>query len=303
MSSAPTLTAAIEEFLKATEADGASVATLQWYRSILGTFQTALPDGTILDSVLPSKIRDYIIQARQKYADDTAHDHVRVQHRFWKWCHDEYGLTNPMRNIRFPSPPPQKVPKAAQIDDIARLFEVCGDGIPGKRNRAILAFLSDTGARASGVCGLLMANLDIASRRAIVVEKGRKARTVVFTQFTADILSEWLRVRSDVPTVFYNQRDAEPLTRSGLEQLLKRLRKAAGVKGRTNPHSFRHAFAREYLKNGGDLATLSKIMGHADVSTTAAHYALYTQDELAARHEQLSPMNQIRDALEKGKDE
>ena len=145
-----------------------------------------------------------------------------------------------------------------------------------------------------------MSNLDMKNHRAIVIEKGRKARTVVFTAFTAALLQQWLTGRADVPHVFFNLRTNEPLTRSGLEQLMKRLKKKAGVKGRTNPHAFRHAFAREYLRNGGDLATLSRLMGHSEVGTTAAHYALYSQNELANIHEALSPMNQIQEALESG---
>jgi hypothetical protein len=43
-------------------------------------------------------------------------------------------------------------------------------------------------------------------------------------------------------------------------------------------------------------------MGHADVSTTAAHYAMFTQDELAARHEQLSPMTKIKRSLDRNED-
>lgn len=296
-----TLQSAISEFLKATEADGASPDTLQWYRSILNTFTFFVPSSSALDSVQPGKIRDYIIHCQKTYAPDTAHGHKRVQHRFWKWCADEYnGLLNPMRNIKFTAPPKQSAPKAADVADIARLFEACSADYMGRRDRAILAFLVDTGARAGGVCSLLRANLFLEERYAIVVEKGRKPRRVVFTAFTASKLDQWLKGRPDVPHVFFNVRTHEPLTRSGLEQLMKRLKKKAGVKGRVNPHAFRHAYARGYLTNGGDLATLSKLMGHSDVSTTAAHYALYTQDELAARHEALSPMNQVQAALEAG---
>lgn len=295
-----TLQLAISEFLKATEADGASPDTLQWYRSILNTFTAFVPSASDIDSVQPGKIRDYIIYCQKTYATATAHGHKRVQHRFWAWCHAEYGLLNPMRNIKFSAPPKQNAPKAAESGDIVRLFEACGNDYVGRRDRAILSFLVDTGARAGGVCSLLRANLFMEDRYAIVVEKGRKPRRVVFTAFTAGMLDQWLKGRPDVPHVFFNVRTHEPLTRSGLEQLTKRLKKKAGVKGRVNPHAFRHAFAREYLTNGGDLATLSRLMGHSDVSTTAGHYALYTQNELAARHEQLSPMNQIQSALEAG---
>lgn len=296
-----TLQTGIAEFLKATQADGASTDTLSWYRSILNTFTGQMTEGAALDSIKPSAIRDYIIWTQQTYAPDTAHGHKRVQHRFWKWCADEYGIASPMRNIKFTAPPPQKAPKAADTADIVKLFEACGGDYMGRRDRAILAFLVDTGARASGLCNLQMINLDMKARRAIVVEKGKKARTVVFTAYTAGLLDQWLKGRPDVAHVFFNLRSFEPLTRSGLEQILKRLKKKAGVKGRTNPHAFRHAFAREYLTNGGDLATLSRMMGHSEVETTVKHYALYTQDELADKHEALSPMNQVQAAIEAGR--
>lgn len=35
-----------------------------------------------------------------------------------------------------------------------------------------------------------------------------------------------------------------------------------------NPHPFRHAFAREWSRNGGHLESLSKILGHSSVATT-----------------------------------
>jgi len=53
--------------------------------------------------------------------------------------------------------------------------------------------------------------------------------------------------------------------------MLKRRAKRAGVQGRSNPHAFRHAFAREYLMSGGDLATLYQLMGHGSVKVTKAN--------------------------------
>lgn len=60
--------------------------------------------------------------------------------------------------------------------------------------------------------------------------------------------------------------------------------------GRTNPHSFRHGFAREWLKAGGDMATLAAIMGHSEPATTLRNYAIFTLDEAIEKHRQYSPM-------------
>ena len=65
------------------------------------------------------------------------------------------------------------------------------------------------------------------------------------------------------------------------------------MKGRVNPHSFRHTFGKEYVKAGGDIFTLARIMGHSDVNTTAQHYAVFNSEEVAASHEKYSPIHQL----------
>lgn len=220
------LTDAISEFLVAQEADGSSAATLRWYRSLLHKFEQFAGGDCSLDAVTTAIIRAYMIQVRRTYTDDTAHGHLRSQHKFWRWCASEYGIANPMRNIRYPPPPRQTVPKAATNSDIARLFQAIDTSEAiGLRNRAIVAFLVDTGARAAGVCSLTMDALDVQAR---------------------------------------------------------------------------HAFAREYLRSGGDLATLSRLLGHQDVSTTVAHYTVYTLDELAVQHEQHSLLRLVLDSTDPG---
>lgn len=77
--------------------------------------------------------------------------------------------------------------------------------------------------------------------------------------------------------------------------MIKRLKKRAGIKGRVNPHSFRHGFAVEYIKAGGDVATLAKLLGHRNINTTAAFYALFTQNELSEMHNKFSPLREIGD--------
>jgi integrase/recombinase XerD len=130
-------------------------------------------------------------------------------------------------------------------------------------------------------------------RKAIVVEKGSKTRTVPFTKVTAALLQRWLDRRQDIETLFYNINTWEPLLPNGLLQLFKRLGRRAQVKGYSNPHSFRHVFGKEYVKAGGYLITLAHIMGHESIDTTANFYAIFTNDEIAEAHEKYSPVKQL----------
>lgn len=289
-----TMGAALEEFLLACRADGLADSSLTWYRSLLSKLVRELGDK------FPSThdLREYTVSLRERYKPHTLSDHNRAMHRFFAWASDEYSISNPMKGIKRLKVPPAEV-RAISSADFVKLFNNAGKGDIGIRNRAIMALLADTGMRLGGVAGLTLDSLDISLRRAWVIEKGRKQRVVVFTFYTARLLERWLAVRPDNSRFIFTTLDTgEGLTGSGIQQIFKRLKKKLGIQGQTNPHAFRHGFAKGYLSNGGELATLAKLMGHTDVQTTMDHYAIFSHDELANLHEKYSP---LRSLLEKSK--
>jgi len=219
--------------------------------------------------------------------------HVTALHAFWRWAAHEYKIDNPCANVKRVRPP-KPTPKAIAAADFVRLFNICTEDEIGDRNRAMLAFLADTGVRVGGLVSLQIDKLLLPDLQAVIVEKGDKARIVVYTKYTRALLALWLdrrKVRSEY--VWTNPKTGDALTASGVEQVLRRLKKSAGVTGRVNPHSFRHAFAREYLSAGGDAIRLARLIGHSDVNTTAAYYAIFSPDELASMHEAYSPLKRM----------
>lgn len=301
---------AVQSFLKAALADGLRAATIKWYQSLLNGFAGHF-HGRELTAITADDIRDYIIHLRtkdQRYEDApqkpvqegglseaTVSGHITALHSFWSWSAREYGLKTPMSNIKRPRRR-NPTPKAISAGDYCALFNAtAGEGESGSRDRALLAFLADTGCRLGGLLSLTWENVDLPKGRAVVIEKGGKSRSIVFTGYTARLLQRWRhQFVSDSPHVFISFETRQVLSESGVNQLLKRLKKRAGVKGRVNPHSFRHNFAREYLKNGGDVVTLARLLGHSDIHTTQAYYAVFTDDELANLHEKFSPMNGLK---------
>jgi len=114
---------------------------------------------------------------------------------------------------------------------------------------------------------------------------------------SGEALRAWLKARpgDEEDHVFRSITSQAPLTDSGVRQLLRRRGEKAGVTGRINSHSFRHGFARQYLLNGGDLGTLSDLMGHTDVKVTKDFYAVYSTEELSRKHERHSPITHLLD--------
>jgi site-specific recombinase XerD len=278
------LSEAIEEFLIACEADGLAPKTLEWYDYHLKKF-SRLMDDCSLDQITTRHAREFLVYLRENYSGHTYSGANRTLHRFWRWCGIEYGVTNIMRNVKYIQPPAPTEARAVATEDIVKMFDAVEAGIIGHRDKAILAFLIDTGVRVGGLARLTIDNLNLEDLRAIVHEKGRKSRVVYFSKFTGRLLERWLKIRTvGSQSVFYNLRTGEGLTVSGLQQMLKRLKGRAGVTGRANPHAFRHAFGKDYVKAGGDIATLSRLMGHADIKLTMKFYLWFVVNKTASEH-------------------
>jgi site-specific recombinase XerD len=75
-----------------------------------------------------------------------------------------------------------------------------------------------------------------------------------------------------------------PLTGPSLVRIVRARAAAAGLPGWVTPHTFRHCFTTHWLEGGGDLATVSQVLGHESVATTADIYAHLSQDQVAKEY-------------------
>jgi len=56
-----------------------------------------------------------------------------------------------------------------------------------------------------------------------------------------------------------------------IQLMVKSAAQRAGIEQDVTPHTLRHTFATRFLEQGGDLATLRDILGHANISTTSRY--------------------------------
>jgi len=307
------LTEAIEALAIATRANGRSRRTVDSYRQKLKPLVAFLGDVAV-ESVTTDDLRRYVVhlmERRTLYAGHPTHEkregtlsmftvegHVRAIRRLFNWLEEEGRIeANPMRRIKTPQPR-RREPKGIRREDLLALLVITeGGDVAGLRDRAIILFLADTGCRVGGLCGLRVQDVDLESRLATLTEKGERTRRVPFTRTTARALQDWLDVRPQDkgPWLFVGlgNRAHDAVSPNGVARMLKRRAKQAGVTGPVNPHAFRHAFARDFLMDGGDLGTLADLLGHTNVLVTKEYYGIFTIQELQEKHERHSPVTQI----------
>jgi site-specific recombinase XerD len=180
---------------------------------------------------------------------------------------------NPVRFKRHAGKPEKRVPRDIHDDDLERVWQ----NISSARDRAWFALMVRAGLRVGEVVGLKLTDLlnpaeEERSARIRVYGKGRKERIVLLSADAYAVVSAWLAERGErePESIFLNER-GRPLSANGIEWLLKRYGKAAGL--HLTPHQLRHTFARQLTDAGMPITSLGKLMGHSQISTTQIYTA------------------------------
>jgi integrase/recombinase XerD len=155
------------------------------------------------------------------------------------------------------------------------------------RNQCILLVLLDTGVRASELCSLRVSDVDLKTGKVFVQGKGSKERYCYLGSVTRRSLWRYLAERGDNDGRLFITWEGRPLQRHWLRELVSDIGKRAGVSN-VYPHRFRHTFAVQFLRNGGDIFTLQILLGHSSLKMVR-HYASLAAIDAERAHRKASP--------------
>ena len=181
---------------------------------------------------------------------------------------------DPSATLRTPKRP-QDLPRVLSVDEVGRLLAaVVPAGPLGQRDLAALELLYGCGLRASELLGLREGDVDLEGGLVRCTGKGDKERVVpvgsaalaALGRYEKDGRRQLLKGRRR-PELILNARGA-PLTRQGLDYLLRKTLERADLLGRASAHTLRHSFATHLLAAGADLRSVQEMLGHANVATT-----------------------------------
>ncbi len=156
-----------------------------------------------------------------------------------------------------------------------------GDDLKGARDKAMLELLFSTGLRVSELCALSR-YLDWSRDEISVRGKGGKVRPVFISKGAKLAIKKYLDKRGDTDDalfVHFGRGAKRAETESGsirlstrsVERLVKHYAIQAGIDKRVTPHTLRHSFATDLLRNGADLRSVQALLGHANIATTQVY--------------------------------
>jgi site-specific recombinase XerD len=215
------------------------------------------------DQITKADIESFLAYFLETRASATARQRYASLSQFFKWAAAEGEIpVDPMEKIEPPRVVEQPVP-VLTVDDLRALIAACrGSDFEGRRDEAVIRLFADTGMRLGEMAGLRVQDIDLSLAVAVVVGKGSRMRTVPYGDATAAALDRYRRQR-----IRHEHSDSDqwwlgakgPLSSSGINQLLKRRAKDAGIE--IHAHMFRHSFAHQWLSAGGNEGDLQRIAG------------------------------------------
>jgi len=273
----------VEAFLIDRKAQGLSKGTIYFYQTKLKLFTDYCETQIVknITEITSPILREYLLFLEVRgHNPGGIHACYRALKTFLLWWEDEIepeGWKNPIRKVKAPKIPIMQL-QPVKMETIQAMLLTCEKAFTGKRDKALMLCLLDTGIRAAELCALNLEDLDRVYGSILIQKgKGQKPRTVFLGKKSRKALRTYLRERKDSSPALWVTTNGCRLTYWGVREIIRRRANKANV---PNPglHDFRRAFALQCLRNGMDVYSLQKLMGHSDLQVLQRYLAQTTED-------------------------
>lgn len=285
-----------ENFISSCKIEGKSPGTVKFYSEKFGLFMRFC-EGQVITRI--GQIDAQTLRAYLLWLEATKHNPggrhaayrtLRVFIRWWIRETEPESWGDPFRKVKAPRLD-QKIIDPVSIETVKAMVNTCDTSkLTGARDKALLLFLLDTGARARELLSMNVGDVNSNTGEVLIkLGKNHKPRSVFIGKGARKALRVYLKLRKDQNPALWIITTGEGFQYGGLRTMLRDRSKTAGVP-MPAPHDFRRAFALNMLRAGVDIFTLQKFMGHAGL-TVLRRYLAQTTADLAAAHRKGSPVD------------
>jgi len=249
-------------------------STIAWYKNSLRWLPSEAPSQ--------NELKDAVLRMREKGLKATGCNSViQALNAYLKWS------GSPLRVPRMKAP--QFAPPTFTTAQVARLVRWKPRGRCQHRLHVLVLILLDTGCRITEALTLRVRDLDMDNMLVTLDGKGRKQRVVPFSFELRRVLFRYIRDFNRRPdALLLASRNETMLGRRVMLRDVKLLCRRLGFDPPARTlHAFRHTFAVNYIRRGGSVFHLQKVLGHSSLEMTRRYANLGTAD-LQAVHERVS---------------
>lgn len=304
------ITEAIKEFEFEQHVQGLSKKYIKMSQWRLNDWKTFMIDELFIDDVteITSRHIKHYVRYRQKLGREkniTINNRLATIKVFFKFL---IGMdvikkkANPMDDIKNLKEG-RTVITTFNDEEVKNIINSTGTSTYSNiRDKTILIFLFETGVRVSELVAIK--NEDVFLDRIFIRGKGSHERYVYISKKMRRQMKRYERARkfrfekiprSFIEDYYFLNQEADGLTRSGINKILRKAGKKAGVREeiRCSPHDCRHYFAQKQIKQGIDVYSLSRLLGHSSIDITTQYLRGLQMDDIIDIGRRTSPLRDI----------
>lgn len=263
---------------------GVSPKTLEWYKYSFKAFAPVLTTSFEASTTLKAGIIKRIGELQQTGRGNKAvsiNTYLRCLKTFLLWCHTE-GIVKERVKLSWLKEE-DKILATFSPEQIKRIVNWKPVRRSDARLHTLVLTAIDTGLRVEELVSLSRSDVDFEHLTLRVVGKGNKHRLVPMSVELRKILWRHLS-KHQFPRVFSTLQGAK-LSKRNLLRDFKELCTTIGISGvRCSLHTLRHSFAVNYLRNGGNLYMLQRILGHSSIVTTERYIRSLGIEDIVKEH-------------------
>lgn len=241
-----------------------------------------------------------------KLSERSIFDYYGTLSSFWSWAEKELEIEHVIRGkIDRPRFTKRKI-EPLTMDEVKKLIKACDysqawKNKPSSRNKnslmlrdkAAIIVMVDCGIRVGELCALTIADYN-GQRLHVRQGKWGKERFLPLGTRAKKALWRYLSIRGDPEPdePLLASRAGTALDTKNVGRMCRTTGKRAGVPN-VHPHRFRHTFAIEFLRNGGNPYELKEMLGHSTLNMVLNYLAL-AETDLEKAQRRSSPADKWR---------
>lgn len=153
------------------------------------------------------------------------------------------------------------------------------------RNRAMLSLLYSSGIRNGELCAINACQIKPGDNTFTIIGKGNKPRLCFMDDETHKYIDEYMALRKDnAPALFISEQNkGARISNEVVQMVVKNCAEKAGLRKSVHPHTLRHTFAIDLLRNNTNIVYVKEFLGHENIQTTMT-YTHVVDEDLRAVH-------------------
>jgi integrase/recombinase XerD len=264
---------------------GLSACTINNYRRGFDAFCKHGQTNTVTRESLDN----FVITCRKaSMTPRTLNSYIVNLNVFMGWLFQNGHITEALRMKKVKQE--KKIQRRFSETELKRLMSFRPTNFYEYRLRALVYILIDTGIRIDEALTLTRDRVDFDNLLIKVIGKGKKERVVPISPELRKVLFKFLKDHEF--SLVFPSRTGNKQDYSNAWQDLRDLCKRLGI-NHAGFHSFRRTFAKQYVKNGGNLFYLQACLGHSNIQTTKTYVDVEIED-LQITHQKTSLLAKLK---------